>query len=119
MAVVILNGPDDKKCWVCELMKKDIKKGKSYGVACYDELLDGTPYQVEAMGRFCCRCGAELMSEEDYREAWMKRYPETNSRLFTIPSEIVTEELVIAMDNAAKDFYKKNFSKDENGGNNE
>lgn len=113
--MTILNGPDDTKCWICELMKKDIKKGKYYSVVCYDELLNSTPYQIEAMSRFCCRCGAELMTEAEYREAWAKRHPETTGQLFVIPSEIATEELVIALDNAQKEYNQKlsNYYKTE------
>lgn len=70
----------------------------------YKEIED-IEYEVEILLRYCPRCGREIMSEREYREAWVK-IKDRDSRLFTIDSEIATFNLIKAMNEAEKKFWE-------------
>lgn len=65
--------------------------------------IEDIEYEVEILLRYCPRCGREIMSEREYREAWIK-IKDRDSRLFTIDSEIATFNLIKAMNEAEKKF---------------
>lgn len=103
MPVTILDGPANKprECLFC----KDIDPSKTLHIAISKKLID-VDYTVETLWRYCPRCGREIMPEKEYRELWHETYG-NDPRLFKIDGNIVTDELILAMNNAKNKYWEE------------
>lgn len=103
MPVTILDGPANKprECLFC----KDIDPSETLHIAISKKLID-VDYTVETLWRYCPRCGKEIMSEKEYRKLWHETY-DKDPRLFKIDGNIVTDELILAMNNAKNKYWEE------------
>ena len=100
--VSILTGPDDKKCWFCKALMQN--KDNPYSTGVFYKLNNKQEVCVESLIRYCPHCGKEILSENDYREQYMKTFHK-DERTFQIKGRIATKKLIKAMLDAEDKYY--------------
>ena len=100
--VTILDSPNNKDCWTCKVIKQ---RQPPLNISIYGDIFD-KEFNVETIVRYCPRCGKEILTENEYREAWVKSH-KNDPRLFAIDSEIASPELILAMINENKRYHER------------
>lgn len=106
MSITIVAGPHDRECYFCKALKT-YSKPMNLIVHNNTEDDDEMAYAVEAMIKFCPKCGNRLICENDYNESWVKQYKDYFQSPFYIESTYVTDDLIKALNKAKKDYFDK------------